>query len=219
MKFIGLIGSNNDKSYPKKLLEYCKMLMIDQIDIEIISCNNIPIFNLELSIYDNKFLIDLSDKIKNSDGIIISTEEILNTIPSSLKSLLEWMSYEIHPFLNKPVLVLGISKDENPTRRSQMQLKEILSSPGLECFVIPGNEFLMSMASEKFDVDGRLIHEQSQDYLEHCLLRFEKYARLINTLDLKNLESKYTLTLKSGGYINLDDPNSDGTSGATDYWN
>lgn len=217
MKFIAIVGSNYENSFSEVLLEYCKFIMVDQFDIEIIKINDIDIFCEDLSIFDNNKLMDINEKINNSDGIIIATEQVNNTIPSALKSILEWMSYEVHPFVNKPVTILGISKNQKSTNLAHMQLKEILTSPGLEAFIISGSDFLMSYASDKFDSDGILVDEQSQDFLEHCLLRFEKYARLINTLDLENLESKYTLTLKSGGYINLDDPNSDGTSGATDY--
>lgn len=217
MKFVGIIGSNLEESYAKKLVDYAKLLMIDEFEIFTIDINNLPLFNQDLSISDYKNLTDLSDIIKESDGIIFCIEEVNNTVTASLKSFLEWMSYEVHPFINKAVFILGVSEDGKSTSRSQMHLKEILSSPGLECFVFSGNDFLMAHASEKFDSDGRLIHEQTQDYLEHCLIRFKKYAQLINQLDLSNLESKYTLTLKSGGYINLDNPYSDGTSGATDY--
>lgn len=217
MKILGIIGSQSQDSYNRKLMEYAKFMMIDGIDLSLISLENLPLFNQDLPILSQPHLLDFNNKIQESDAIIISSPEINSSIPTLLKSLLEWMSYEVHPFSNKPVLLLGASTQEHGCQMAHAHLREILNAKGLDAYVMPGRDFILSNAHEKFDLDGRLIDEQIEDYLEHTILKFIKYAELIKDLDLNDIESKYTLTLKAGGYINLDDPNSDGTSGPTDY--
>ncbi|MDO5027115.1 MAG: NAD(P)H-dependent oxidoreductase [Tissierellia bacterium] len=217
MNFLGIIGSNKSESYAKKVLDYASFLLLDEIFIDQVSLEAIPIFSRDLDIKNYENLLDLADRIKNSDGIIIAYEEKNNTLVSQLKSLLEWLSFDLKPFIAKPVLLLGLADDGKAPIMAQMHLKEILTSPGLETFVMPGSDFIMTRAKDMFDQDGRLIDEKSQDFLEHCLMRFKKYAQMINELDLDKIESKYLITLRAGGYINLDDPFSDGTSGATDY--
>ncbi|NLW52698.1 MAG: NAD(P)H-dependent oxidoreductase [Tissierellia bacterium] len=217
MKFIGIVGSTNEHSYNRKLLEYAQFIMMDQVQIDIIDIANLPLFSVDLLESDYPKLHKISEKIISSDGVIIATPEINHTIPPMLKSLLEWLSFRLQPFKDKPVMIIGASHEGQGTIRAQMHLRQILASPGLEAFVIPGNEFLLNNAKDKFDNDGRLLDEQTIDYLEHCILRFKKFATLINTMDLNSIESHFTLTLKAGGYINLDDPNSDGTAAASEY--
>ncbi|MFM1515675.1 NADPH-dependent FMN reductase [Helcococcus ovis] len=217
MKFVGIAGSISDKSYNKMLLDYAKFIFNDVVEIEILDIKDIPLFNQDLNQDDYPKIKELSDKIESSDGVIIVTPEHNYTIPAVLKSVIEWFSFNVHPLKNKPVMILGASYTEQGTSRAQLHLRQILDSPGVDAFVMPGNEFLLSNVREKFDKDGTLIHEQTSDYLEHCLLRFMKYAELIKKLDIDNIESKFTLTLKAGGYVNIDDPYSDGTAGASEY--
>lgn len=217
MKFVGIAGSSSYKSYNKKLLDFAKYITTDTLDIEILDISGLPIFNKDYNIANYPRLKELEGKILDSDGVIIATPEINHTVPAMLKSFIEWLSYTIHPFKDKPVMIIGTSHAEQGTARAQAHLRQILASPGVEAYVMPGNEYLLTNAKEKFDEDGRLIDEKSADYLEHCLLRFSKYAKLLSQLDLDSVESKFTMTMKAGGYVNLDDPDADGTAGASEY--
>lgn len=215
MKFVGIAGSISEKSYNKKLLEFIKFKFTDIIDLEIIDINGMPIFSQDLDHNDFPIIQEISDKIEASDGVIIATPEHNHTIPAVLKSLLEWYSYKLHPFKEKPVLVLGASYTDQGTAMAQAHLKSVLDSPGVDAYVIPGNEFLLSNALEKFDADGFLIDERTIDFLEHVILRFEKYSELISDLDIANIESSYTRTLAAGGYEAIN-PYEDGTAGASE---
>lgn len=217
MKFVGIAGSIFEHSYNRKLLHFAKYIFSDEVEIEILDINGIPLFNQDLSEEDYPKIKEINDKIANSDGVIIVTPEHNFTVPGILKSLIEWYSYNLHPFKNKPVMILGASLTDQGTSRAQLHLRQILDSPGVDAFVMPGSEFLLSKANEKFDEDGMITDERTIDYLDHCLHRFVKYAELINNLDYDKIETKYTMTLKAGGYVNLDDPYSDGTAGASEY--
>lgn len=217
MKLIGIVGSIQEKSYNKKLLEFTKFASSDFVDIEIVDIDGIPLFNQDLDYKDYPKIKEINDKIIESDGVIVVTPEHNHTIPAILKSLIEWFSYELHPFTHKPVMILGASLTDQGTSRSQLHLRQILDSPGVDAFVMPGNEFLLSKAGEKFDEDGKITDEKTIDYLDHCLRRFLKYAQIIKDLDIDSLETKFTLTQKAGGYVNLDDPYSDGTAAASEY--
>ena len=217
MKIIAIPGSSSKTSLNKRLLDYVNLISLDMFEMEIIEIDKIPIFNKDDSYLNYENLISISQKISSSDGLIIATPEHNKTIPAILKSLIEWLSYDIHPFKGKPTMIIGASEDNQGTSSAQLHLKQILDSPGVDAFVMPGNEFLLKNAHLKFDQDGRLIDEKTDDYLEHCLLRFMKYCELIKSSQLDNIESKFTMTIKAGGYINLDDPNNDGTAGESEY--
>lgn len=215
MKFIAISGSISNHSYNKNLLEYTKFKFNHIAEIDIVDISNIPIFNQDLSYKDYPKLIEISKKIEQSDGVIISTPEYNYTIPTILKSLLEWLSYELHPLKGKPILVLGASYSDQGSVNAQTHLKSILDSPGVDAYVVPGSEFLINNVKEKFDEDGFISDERTIDYLEHVLLRFVKYAELTKNLDITNLETTFTITQASGGY-EKNDPYNDGTAGASE---
>ena len=216
MKLVAIAGSISEKSYNKKLLEFAKLKFNGRIDIEILDISGIPIFNESLDYKDYPKLIELNDKIEEADGVIIATPEHNYTIPAVLKSILEWFSYKLQPFKSKPVLVLGASYTEQGTAKAQSHLREVLNAPGIEAFVIPGSEFLLSNALEKFDKDGFLVDEETIDYLEYVILRFEKFAELFKDFDDSDIDSAYIRTLAAGGYIE-EDPYDDGTAGASEW--
>ena len=166
MKFVGLVGSNYDQSYNRKLLE------IDEV----------PMFNQDEK-WDESFQLRLlNNKITRADGVIIATPEHNHTISAGLKSVLEWLSYEVHPFESKPVMIVGASYYDQGTSRAQVHLRKILDAPGVNAYTLPGNEFLLGKAKEAFDADGNIINEGTVKFLETCLDNFVKYVGVVSKL-------------------------------------
>lgn len=217
MKFIGIVGSINKKSYNRKLLEFTKNHYSHICDIEIVEIDGIPLFNQDLDENDYPKLKELNDKIIAADGVVMVTPEHNFTVPSILKSFIEWMSYRLHPFTNKAVMILGASYTEQGSSRAQLHLRQILDSPGVDAIVMPGSEFLLANVRDKFDENDNITDERTVDYLEHCLLRFVRYCEIVKGLELDSVESTYTKKKREGGYVIIDDPYSDGTSGASEY--
>ena len=124
----------------------------------------------------------LYNKITRADGVIIATPEHNHTISASLKSVLEWLSYEVHPFENKPVMIVGASYYDQGTSRAQVHLRKILDAPGINAYTLPGNEFLLGKAKEAFDVNGNITNEGTINFLETCLDNFVKYVGVVSKL-------------------------------------
>ena len=109
MKFVGLVGSNYDQSYNRKLLEFIRRNFKFKFELEVLEIDEVPMFNQDEK-WDESFQLRfLYNKITRADGVIIATPEHNHTISASLKSVLEWLSYEVHPFENKPVMIVGAS--------------------------------------------------------------------------------------------------------------
>ena len=107
MKLVGIVGSNAEISYNRKLMEFIAREYKDLFTLELLDITNLPMFNQdEDHSTENKDLLVMNRKILQADGVIISTPEHNHTITASLKSALEWLSYELHPFENKPVMVV-----------------------------------------------------------------------------------------------------------------
>ena len=96
--------------------------------------------------------------------------------------MLEWLSFEVHPFENKPVMIVGASYYDQGTSRAQVHLRKILDAPGVNAYTLPGNEFLLGKAKEAFDDEGNITNEGTVKFLETCLDNFMKYVEVVSKL-------------------------------------
>ena len=84
-------------------------MLTDKAEIELVEIKDIPVFNKPADKQLPAKILEIATKIEASDAVIIATPEHNHTILASLKSILEWLSYEVHPFENKPVMIVGAS--------------------------------------------------------------------------------------------------------------
>ncbi len=182
MKFIGLVGSNAAQSYNRTLLEYIRRQFKLKFELEVLEIDQVPLFNQDENWEENEQLRFLYHKITRADGVIIATPEHNHTITAALKSVLEWLSYKVHPFENKPVMIVGASYHDQGTSRAQVHLRKILDAPGVNAYTLPGNEFLLGKAKEAFDDKGNITSEGTVTFLETCLDNFVKYVEVVSTL-------------------------------------
>ena len=57
-----------------------------------------------------------------------------------------------------------------------------MDAPGVNAYVLPGNEFLLGKAKQAFDEDGNIIDERTVGFLGLCLDNFVKYVEVISKL-------------------------------------
>lgn len=183
MKFIAIVGTNAKKSYNRKLLQFMKKKFDSKAEIEILEITDVPMFNQSNNQSYGDVLQLFNDKITASDGVIIATPEYNHSIPSGLKSLIEWLSFDLHPFAGKPVMIVGASLGTQGSSRAQLHLRQILDAPGVDANVMPGYEFLLGSANQAFDEVGNLNNEGTIDFLEICFLRFMRFAKIANQLN------------------------------------
>lgn len=182
MKFVGIVGSNAEQSYNRMLLEFIRKQFKHKFELEILEIADVPMFNQDQNWKESFQLRLLNNKITRADGVIIATPEHNHTITAALKSVLEWLSYETHPFENKPVMIVGASYYDQGTSRAQVHLRKILDAPDVNAYTLPGNEFLLGKAKEAFDNDGNIISEGTVAFLGTCLDNFVKYVEVVSKL-------------------------------------
>lgn len=183
MKFIAIVGTNAKKSYNRKLLQFMKKHFESKADIEILDITDVPMFNQSDNQSYGPVLQMINEKITECDGVIMATPEYNHSIPSSLKSLIEWLSFDLHPLAGKPVMIVGASLGTQGSSRAQLHLRQILDAPGVDANVMPGYEFLLGSADKAFDEAGNLSNEGTIDFLEICFLRFMRFAKIANQLN------------------------------------
>ncbi|WP_438478171.1 NAD(P)H-dependent oxidoreductase [Streptococcus pluranimalium] len=183
MKFVGIVGSNADQSYNRMLLQFMQRHYKIKCEIEVLEIKDVPMFNQDEDQSDNFALRYLYNKITRADGVIIATPEHNHTITPALKSTLEWLSFgDLHPFENKPIMIVGASYYDQGTSRAQVHLRKILEAPGVNAYAMPGNEFLLGKAKEAFDNKGDIINPSTVDFLGSCLDNFIKYVGVVKQL-------------------------------------
>lgn len=183
MKFVGIVGSNADISYNRFLLNFIKRNYSDLFELDVVEIKDIPMFNQDDDQTDSYPIQQLNQKILAADGVIIATPEHNHTIPASLKSVLEWLSFKIHPLENKPVMIVGASYYDQGSSRAQLHLRQILDAPGVNAIVMPGNEFLLGRVKQAFDEKNNLTDPGTVDFLHSVLEKFVSFVRLVNRLE------------------------------------
>ena len=184
MKLVAIVGTNAKQSYNRSLLQFMKRHFASKADIEILEITDVPMFNETEDQTDTPVIQKFNKAISEADGVIISTPEHNHTIPSSLNSLLEWLSFNIHPLDGKPTMIVGASYDVQGSSRAQLHLRQILDAPGVNATVMPGSEFLLGRAHRAFDANGDLIDERTVDFLDSCFYRFLRFVSVANQLNL-----------------------------------
>lgn len=199
MKLVGLVGSNAELSYNRKLLQFIAKHYSHLFDLELLEIKEVPLFDASNDQTDLPIIQELNAKIKQADGVIIATPEHIRTTTPALKATLEWLSYQVHPFTNKPVYVIGASYHDQGTSRAQLHVKQILQAPGLNAYAFPGNEFLLGEAHKKFDEQGNLTDQGTIDFLTTCLEKFCRFVKLVKDIeDTPNLPEE---DLQANGQI------------------
>lgn len=179
MKLVGIVGSNAEKSYNRLLLHFIEKQYYDLFDIEILEIDEVPLFNQSDDQTHTKIIQTLHHKISAADGVIISTPEHNRSISPALKSVIEWLSFKIHPFENKPVMVIGASYYDQGTSRAQLHLRQILESPGVGAYAFPGNEFLLGNVKEAFDAENNIKDKTTVQFLQSLLEKFVRFVEIV----------------------------------------
>lgn len=181
MKFIAIVGTNASKSYNRRLLHFMKKHFAAKAEIVIKEIKEYPLFCEDFDETPHS-IMELATEIDHSDGVIFATPEYDHGIPAALKSVIEWLSYDVHPLTNRPVMIVGASLGNLGTVYAQDDLRRILDSPGLGPYVLPGHQFLLGHAPSAFDENDNLNDDRTISWLDTCFDGFIKYAASINSM-------------------------------------
>ncbi|PWG00188.1 NADPH-dependent FMN reductase [Levilactobacillus bambusae] len=176
--FVGIVGTNASFSYNRILLQYMQSHFADYANLEIAEIKDVPLFNEDLLKAKDipASVQDLTQQIEAADGVIFATPEYDHAIPSSLKSVLEWLSSYSHPLQSTPTMIVGASYGIQGTVRAQMNLRDIIDSPGVNAITMPNNEFMLPRAQDQFDDNQQLTDAKTIKFLDQCFNNFIKFA-------------------------------------------
>ena len=189
-KLIGLVGTNSDHSTNRQLLQYMAKHFDETTSIELVEIKGLPLFNKPENYEVLPQVQEIAEKIEEADGVIISTPEYDHSVPAALSNALAWLSYDIYPFVDKPVMIVGAAYGTLGTSRAQTHLHQILNAPELKARIMPSSDFLLSHSLQAFDEDGQLIYPEKANELDRIFADFIEFIELISQITTSHAENK-----------------------------
>jgi chromate reductase len=170
---VGFAGSLRRASYNRALLRAATELAPPALHIVVHELDGIPLYNGDLEAAGAPpSVMQLREAIRAADGLLIATPEYNHGVPGVLKNTIDWLSRPPRESVlnGKVAAVMGASPGVAGTARGQSQLRQSFVFTNTYALLQP--EVLVGHAHEKFDGDGRLVHQATRDFLETFLQRF-----------------------------------------------
>ncbi len=179
LKVLGIAGSLREKSFNKALLRASQSLAPKTLQIEIFDLAPIPLYNRDIeTIGFPASVIQFRQQIAEADALLIGSPEYNFSITGVLKNAIDWASRPPEqPFSQKPIAIMG-GGGTYGSARSQYDLRKILG--GLNAYVLPKPELMITKIATKFDENGQLIDEETQKYLTRLLEAFQEWTLKFN---------------------------------------
>ncbi|WFA08102.1 NADPH-dependent FMN reductase [Tissierella sp. Yu-01] len=170
-----IVGSLRKESYNKKIAEFIIERYKDNVNMEIIPIDKLPLFNEDLESNPPIEVKEFKRRIKESYGVIFVTPEYNHSIPGGLKNALDWCSRVDRVLVNKPVFIIGASNGNVGTARCQSHLTQILNSPGVMALNLPSTHVLIPNVQEYFDEENKFIDKRTIKYLDKVVAKFMQW--------------------------------------------
>jgi len=169
INIIGFTGSLRLHSYNKAALSAAKKLLPEGATLDIVDLAEIPFFNEDVEAEGvPQAVLDFKKKLSTADAILISTPEYNYSIPPVLKNALDWASRGNDlPLSGKPLAIMSASPSIFGGSRVQYHLRQVCVRLNL----LPLNqpEVFIMKADNKFDKEGNLINETTQNSISRLL--------------------------------------------------
>jgi chromate reductase, NAD(P)H dehydrogenase (quinone) len=169
---VGFAGSLRRGSYNRALLRAATELAPPALHIVIHELDGIPLYNGDIEAAGAPpNVVQLRDAVRQADGLLIATPEYNHGVPGVLKNTIDWLSRPPRDSaLNGKVAgLMGASPGVMGTARGQSQLRQAFVFTNTYALLQP--ELLVGRAHEKFDAEGRLVHQATRDFLATFLQR------------------------------------------------
>lgn len=179
-KIIGLAGSVRRGSFNAALLEAARELAPKDLEIEIASIRDIPLYDADLEKDKGvpEVVESLKDRIAGSDGLLLVSPEYNASIPGRFKNAIDWLSRPAKDiarvFGDKPVGLMGATPGRGGTTLAQAAWLPVLHA--LNARVWFGPRVYVAGAGAVFDAEGKMIDEKVRALVGKYL---EGYAKFV----------------------------------------
>jgi chromate reductase, NAD(P)H dehydrogenase (quinone) len=179
IRVLGIAGSLRRESYNRAALRAATQLVPEGATIDIFELDGIPGFNEDEEQNPPAKVVELKQRIREADAILIVTPEYNYSVPGVLKNAIDWASrpYGDSAWNGKPAAIMGASVGAIGTARAQYHLRQMMVF--LNMFPINQPEVMIGNASERFDAEGNLTDDTTKDLTRQLLQSLVKWTRRI----------------------------------------
>ena len=171
MRILAISGSLRAASHNTALLRAAAELAPEGVELELYEhLESLPPYNEDKDVdFPAPAVADLRRRIKEADGVLISTPEFNGTLPGQLKQVVDWASRpygQDAALYGKPVAVIGASVTDYGAMWAQDHLRKALGIAGAR---VVEADLPVSRAGEKFDADGKLTDPETIERLQEVV--------------------------------------------------
>lgn len=179
IRILGIAGSLRRESYNRGALRAAAQLVPPGATIDIFELDGIPGFNQDEEQNPPAKIVELKQRIREADAILIVTPEYNYSIPGVLKNAIDWASrpYGDNAWDGKPAAIMGASIGSIATARAQYDLRKMFVF--LNVFPINQPEVMIGNAADRFDAQGNLTDDTTKDYIRQLLQNLVAWTRRI----------------------------------------
>ncbi len=179
IRILGIAGSLRRQSYNRAALRAATQLVPEGATIDIFEIDGIPGFSEDDEQNPPPKVVELKQRIREADAILIVTPEYNYSIPGVLKNAIDWASrpYGDSAWNGKPAAIMGASIGAIGTARAQYHLRQMFVF--LNMFPINQPEVMISNASKRFDAAGNLTDDTTKDFIRQLLQGLVNWTRRI----------------------------------------
>jgi chromate reductase, NAD(P)H dehydrogenase (quinone) len=176
---LGIAGSLRRESFNRAALRAATQLVPEAAMIDIFELDGIPGFNQDEEQNPPAKVIELKQRIRAADAVLIVTPEYNYSVPGVLKNAIDWASrpYGDSAWNGKPAAIMGASIGAIGTARAQYHLRQMMVF--LNMFPINQPEVMIGNASERFDAEGNLTDDTTKDFIRLLLQSLVNWTRRI----------------------------------------
>jgi len=173
-RVLGVAGSLRAGSFNRSLLRAAVELVPAGMDIRPFEgLGEIPPYNADVEAAgDPPPVAAWKGAIAESDAVLFVTPEYNYGVSGVLKNAFDWASRPAgkSPLNRKPAGIMGVSGGNSGTARAQLALRQ--SCVFTETYAMLRPEVLVPRGAEKFDAQGRLTDERTQEAVRKFLVAF-----------------------------------------------
>lgn len=152
-------------------------MLPEGVEMEIITLENLPLFNQDLEYTDIPAVTELKAKAESADAIIFSGPEFNYSVPGVLKNAIDLASrpWGESSWKGKPAAIMGASMGPQGTSRMQYHLRQVMVS--LDMHPLNKPEFMLGTASEKINDAGELTDEHTKEKISELLVALVEWTK------------------------------------------
>ena len=169
VRILGMAGSLRKASYNRGALRAAQQLCPEGAKLEVFELDGIPPFNQDEERNAPQKVVELKQRIRAADAILLVTPEYNYGMPGVLKNAIDWASrpHGDNAWNGKPVAIMSAAMSMGGGIRAQYQLRQCFVFLNMDAVVQP--EVAINNAGERFDEQANLKDETSKKLIRQLL--------------------------------------------------